>query len=177
MAKAHIDWEKRQITGKSGKIYKISPETITAGRAAEFEIRSILLPYRVNFETIFKLNAKTIDILRGIEIGKIKVGALMEIIQEYENLQKGLYDFQLAKRSTIVEFCGLFCNYEGEDVGNYNEDIIREKYEDWKEIPEVDFFLLCAQAIPYFRDYLRTIKEEIENSPQTGFRSAKLQTK
>lgn len=159
MSKPQIDWEKRQITGKSGRIYKISPETLSAGRAAEFEIRSILLPYRTNFESVYKLNQKTIDALKNIEIGKIKVGLLMEIISELENLQKGLYNFQLNKRSAVVEFCGLFCNYEGEEIGEYNEEIIREKYEDWKEIPEQDFFFLCGQSIPYFKDSLIEIRE------------------
>jgi hypothetical protein len=31
-----IDFEKRTIKGKSGKIYKILPEKLSAGRAAEF---------------------------------------------------------------------------------------------------------------------------------------------
>jgi hypothetical protein len=160
MKKSFIDWEKRTIIGKSGRVYRISPETLSAGRSAEFEIRSILLPYRINFKTMYENVNEMINTLRSIEIGNLKIGTILDLLNKLESQQKGLLDFHIYKRSPAVEFCGLFCIYDGEDVGTYTEDVIREKYEDWVEIPESDFFLLLGKAIPYFRECLVELNQQ-----------------
>lgn len=159
MIKSKIDIENRKIYGRTGKVYTIAPESLSAARASEFEIRTILLPYRTNFETVFKLINKFVTTLREVEIGKTKVGVIYDLINEAELLQKGLLNFQMTKRPAIVELCGLFCIGEGEDVGTYPEELIREKFDEWREIPDQDFFLLCANVIPYFKESLRLLTE------------------
>lgn len=163
MGKGKINWDKRQIVGRSGKVYIISPETLSAKRAAEYEIRAMSLPFRATFETVFKYVHRVVNDFRNLELATLKAGVIFDTIAEGEMLLKGMREYQISHRSPIVEFCALFCNTKEEDVGEWNEDIIRAKYEDWADIPEDDFFLLSTKAIPFFRSSLQVIiKGEIQ---------------
>lgn len=156
-----IDFENRTITGKSGKVYKIVPELISSGRAPEFEIRSILLGYKTDFETLMKMMNEVETILtKGTDNAQ---GNAHKALVKIADFKKGLINFQLNNRSAIVEFASLYCIAEGEDVSTHNEDIIREKFKDWAHIPEVDFFFLSANAIRGFREsYLKYSESEKE---------------
>jgi len=147
-----IDIQKLTITGKSGKVYRIMPESISAARYAEYSLRSSLLAFKTDFETLFTSINKAIEHLR---YGKENsIGNAMNAAALLENIQKGMLSFQENNRPAIIEFVSLFVISEGEDLSKHTEDQIREKYEDWSHIPIVDFFLLASQAIPKFRDYL-----------------------
>jgi hypothetical protein len=151
---AKIDLEKRQIIGSSGKVYKISPETLSSARTPEFEIRSALLAYRTNLEELFKLLAK---VKKGLKEGRT-FGDVADAILDIERYENGLMTFHETQRTPLIEFCALFCIYEGEEVGQFNENIIAEKWEDWKEIPDYDFFLLSLNVIPFFKErYLEAL--------------------
>jgi len=65
-----------------------------------------------------------------------------------------MVNYQLNKRSKIVEFVSLFTTEKDEDVSIHTEEQIRKKYDDWGHIPVADFFLLCANVIPSFKDIL-----------------------
>lgn len=150
-----IDFEKRIIKGKSGKIYKILPEKLSSGRAAEFEIRSALLGFNTDFETIFKKIRKAKNVLSG----STSFGGIIEAHNELEQIEQGLLKFQENKRPAVIEFVSLFCLLDNEDTSTHDEDIIRNKYDDWSNIPIQDFFLLCANVIPSFRENLIAILE------------------
>jgi hypothetical protein len=153
---AKIDFDKRQIIGKSGKIYKISPETLSSARTPEFEIRSALLAYRTNLEELFKLFAK---VKKGLREGRT-FGDIADSLTEIERFEQGLLTFHETKRTPLIEFCALFCIYEGEEIGQFNENIIAEKWEDWSEIPDYDFFLLSLNVIPSFKQrYLEALNQ------------------
>jgi hypothetical protein len=155
--KSKIDFENRVIYGRSGKIYKILPEMLTIGRAAEFEIRSILIGYKTDFETLLKLISNVETRLRNGNTW----GTISDVINDLKDFKQGLINYQLNSRPAIVEFMSLFCIGDGEDTGIHSEEIIREKFEDWREISEQDFFLLCANVIPSFRsNYLQAVKEQ-----------------
>jgi hypothetical protein len=157
--KAKIDIENRKIIGHSGKVYKINPEGLSIGRAAEFQIRGILLGFKTDFETLLKMVDSSVKRLEG---GKT-FGDIADTINELKSFRKGMLDYQLNTRPTIIEFCSLFCIGEGEDIGTHTEDVIREKYDEWKTIPDQDFFFLCANVIPHFREsYLKALKGEQE---------------
>lgn len=167
--KAKIDWDNRQIIGKSGKVYRIMPEMLSTGRTPEFEIRAMTLSHKTDFETIIKLIDKSYNTLYnfGITKDEVKLGSLFDLLEDLKNFRNGLLNFQLNNRSALVEFCALFCISEDEDLGLFNEQIIREKYEDWSEIPEADFFLLSAKAIPYFKQrYLELLSQENQKVEQ-----------
>jgi hypothetical protein len=81
--------------------------------------------------------------------------------------EKGMINFQMNKRSELVEFCYLLCIGENEDVGKFTEDQIIEKWNDWAEIPEADFFFLCTKAISSFRErYLEIMGVKQSNEQQ-----------
>lgn len=152
-----INYEKGIITGKSGKVYKITPETISSARYTEYNIRGALLAYNTDFETIFTRIATAISHLRT---GKENpVGNGMNAINELELILKGMVNYQENSRPAIIEFCSCFCIADGEDVSVHTEDQIRDKYEDWKHIPIYDFFLLATKATPKFKDFLIEILE------------------
>ena len=147
-----IDLQKMIITGKSGKIYKIMPESISAARYSEYSLRSSLLAFKTDFETLFTSINKAIEHLR---YGKENaIGNAMNAASLLENIQKGMINFQENNRPAIIEFVSLFTIAENEDVSKHSEDQIREKYEDWSHIAIVDFFLLVSQAIPKFKECL-----------------------
>jgi hypothetical protein len=154
---AKIDFENRQIIGKSGKVYKISPETLSSARTPEFEIRSSLLAYRTNLEELFKLLAK---VKKGLKEGRT-FGDVADAIHDIERYENGLLTFHETGRTPLIEFCALFCIAEGEDISKFNEDIIREKWEDWNEITDYDFFLLSLNVIPSFKKkYLEALENQ-----------------
>ena len=153
-----IEWNNRTITGISGKVYKIQPELISAGRAPEFEIRGMVLAYRTNLDTLAKLhNEIRITLTKGEDN---MAGNIHKVLTKIEDFDKGILHYLENKRNALLEFASLFCIGEGEEVGIHTEDQIREKYNDWKHIPDADFFFLCQKAIPSFaKRYLEIEKE------------------
>ena len=143
-----IDFEKRIIKGKSGKIYNIVPEKLSVGRSAEFEIRSTLLGFNMDFQTIWK----KLDEAKNTLKNATNFGAMIDGVYKIEEIQGNLKRWSDNQRPQIVEFCSLFCLMENEDVSVHDEEVIRQKYEDWAHIPHADFFFLCANVIPGYRD-------------------------
>lgn len=149
-----IDWEKRTITGKSGKIYKIEPEKIKAGRWPEFEIQSLMLAFGSDFKTFY---TSLIDVRKKLTEIKV-IGDVIGVDKKIENLLAGVATYTERPEPKIIKFCSLFCNAENEDTSQYNENIAKEKFEDWKDIPIESFFLLASEVIPLFKEIYQTIK-------------------
>lgn len=124
-----IDWSNRTITGQSGKVYKILPELISAGRAPEFEIRGMVLGYRTNLDTLAQLHSDIKTILTKGEDNM--AGNIHKVLNKLDDFDKGILHYLENKRNALLEFASLFCIADGEDVGTHSEDIIREKYNDW----------------------------------------------
>lgn len=150
-----IDYEKRIIKGKSGKIYKISPDTISAARYTEFSIRSSLLAFNTDFETLYTRIGTAINHLRNGKENSI--GNSTNAINELEPVIKGMLSYHENQRPAIIEFCSTFCIEDGEDITKHTTDVIAAKYEDWKHINIYDFFLLASNAIPRFKEHLKSI--------------------
>ena len=149
-----IDFEKLTITGKSGKIYRILPKDISAGRFPEYEIRQITLAFNTDFNTVFKTINEVIDVLlKGKDNAQ---GNTYEAVTKLKNIQSGMVNFAENSRPAIIEFVSLFTIAEGEDVSKHTEEQIKAKYEDWANIPIDAFFLLAAKAIPQFRENLQS---------------------
>lgn len=150
-----IDFEKRTIKGKSGKIYNIVPEKLSVGRSAEFEIRSTLLGFNMDFQTIWR---KIDEADKLLEEAK-NFGAMMDASFKLKEIKGNLKRWSDNQRPQIIEFCSLFCLMENEDVSVHDEEVIRQKYDDWSHIPVADFFLLCANVIPGYRDIFLNIAQ------------------
>jgi hypothetical protein len=158
-----IDYEKGIIRGKSGKIYKISIESISSARYTEYLIRSSLLAFNTDFETLFnRINTAISHMRYGKENAQ---GNSSNAIIELESILKGMVNYQENTRPAIIEFCSTFCVLENEDISKHSEDQIKEKYEDWAHIPMIDFFLLASKATPRYREYLKSILENQKAIP------------
>ena len=163
MSKAYIDYEKKQIIGRSGTVYRILPEMLSGGRAPEWEIRGALLGFRTDFETIYRGITEAINALL---YGKDSVvGNSYAAIEKLKAIQKGLLHYQENARAPVIEFISLVTLYDGEDTAQHTEEQIRKKYEDWADIPVVDFILLASKLIPKFHEYY---KERLEAAASEG---------
>jgi len=145
-----INFEQRTITGKSGKVYKIEPESITTGRFAHYEIQSLMLAFSSDFKTFY---TKLIDIQKSINNVKV-LGDVIKISDDVKELLAGIGNYADTNVPKIIRFCALFCNAEDEDTSTINENIYQNKFEDWIEIPVEGFFFLVTNVIPLFKEVL-----------------------
>lgn len=157
-----IDWKNRTLIGKSGRVYKIEPENISAGRWAEFEIQQLQLAYSMEFKAIHDNIAKVLNDLRN---GNNLLKAHSDAIKTLECLHFAISNYTELPIPAILKFCSLFINYDGEDVGKYDPIEVRKKADDWANIPIKDFFLLASEVIPSFRE---TYNAFIQASQQTA---------
>ena len=162
---SRIDWENRIIIGKSGTKYKILPEKISVGRWPKYELWSTLIATRMDMDTFVKT-------LNGIITKVHKAQTFGDMIAPYSELtdmRNGIVRYAETGRPQLIEFASLFClrvDKEGnivEDIGEITEDVIREKYNDWKEIDMNDFFLLVSRHIPQFQQNYRLEVERQRN--------------
>ena len=160
-----IDWEKRIIIGKSGTVYKILPEKISVGRWPKYELWSTLISTRMDMDTFIKTLNSVINRVNKAQ----SFGDMIQPYTELTDLRNGIVKYNETGRPQLVEFAALFClkcDKEGnviEDVGEITEDVIREKYNDWKEIDMNDFFLLVSRHIPSFQENYRLEVERQRN--------------
>ena len=155
-----INWEQRTITGKSGKIYKIEPEKISTKRFREYEILSLMLAFSSDFKTFY---TTLTEIIKQIE-GLTNIGQIFAILSKLKNLVAGIGNYTQNSEPKIIRFCALFCNEENEDVTKFENDMIKDKFDDWGHIPISDFFLLVSELIPSFKKSYQVVKKENEQS-------------
>ena len=151
-----INWEQRTITGKSGKIYKIEPEKISTKRFREYEILSLMLAFSSDFKTFY---TTLTEIIKQIE-GLTNIGQIFVILSKLKNLVAGIGNYTQNSEPKIIRFCALFCNEENEDVTKFENDMIKDKFDDWGHIPISDFFLLVSELIPSFKKSYQVVKKE-----------------
>ena len=147
-----IDFNKRLITGKSRK-YKIEPENLTVGRYQEWVMQANVLAWNTDFQTLYN-DWQTI--LQLSSSGNDVLGAISKIYKLAEKNTEGIKNFVNNDAPKIIKYCTLFCNYEGEDCSKYDPVVAMEKYNDWANIPIVDFFSLAAKATPLLPQTLRS---------------------
>ena len=158
-----INWEQRTITGISGRIYKIQPEMISSKRFREYEIMSLVLAFSTDFHTYYKelveIKKKLVEL-----VGKHDGQKLLDLANKTDNLIQGIDYFTKNSVPKLHRFCATFCTYEGEDITKFEDEMLKEKSDDWGAIPYADFFLLVSELIPSFGDVyrLRNTKELIK---------------
>lgn len=151
-----IDLKAKTITGKSGKVYRIDPENISAGRFHHYMIQSATVGLGITFQEIFD---SYVAMLKAVTTGNDILKALATVKNECESKLKIVDKYTAQTAPKIIEFCALFCIEDGEDVGQYDEALVARKFEDWKHIPLNSFFLLSSMAIPAFQENYRSMLE------------------
>jgi hypothetical protein len=153
-----IDFKQGVIKGKSGKIYKISPETLSVHRFPFWEIYTSTLAFSMSYQQIAEVFVNIINELSkpltGITIANIlnECNQRLDIVKNHPNAES---------IPRVVSFCATFCVTDDEDLSKFDDALVRQKHEDWKHIPIQDFFLLYRNLIPTFnKDYQNQIQKE-----------------
>lgn len=150
MKKSYLDWENRLIVGRTGQKYKISPETISFGRWPLYELWSTLITVGMDNITFTEKINECRKLAHNIKVS----GDLIKLANNLDDFGDRINRQQELGRNQLTEFFSIFCikiDDNGniiEDVGDLKEDLIREKYNDWKEIDSRDFFLLLPKVVP-----------------------------
>ena len=155
---SYIDWDKRIIVGKSGKVYNIAPEKIASKLWAQYQIRGSLLAFNMSLESLVTRQRQGIECLRnGKENSQ---GNTANALTYFEGIFDGFRKYVDNDFNATIEFLSIFCKTENEPVDQNDESIIRRKYDDWSEIPQADLFYLSQRSTPWYQDYLKMQVEE-----------------
>lgn len=143
-----VNWEKREITGISGTIYRIEPSNISVGRFAEYEVLSLMLGFNSDFKTFYT----TLNEISH-ELGQVKIlGDVINLKEKVNQLIAAVGNYVENSAPKIIRFCSLFCNEAGEDVSTFTNEQVKKKFDDWAHLPIADFFLLGSSVIPYLQE-------------------------
>ena len=155
-----IDFKNKTIKGKSGKVYRIDPENISAGRWMAYQRLSLSISVSQSFQDVFN---RIVAIRQAISSGNDILSAIDQVKHQSDEFIENVKKYGLNDAPSPIELCATFCNAEGEDAGVWNDEIIMSKYEDWKHIPIKDFFFLSAMATPGFiEEYQNLTGQSIE---------------
>jgi len=157
-----INYELKQFTGISGKVYKIEADTISTKRFREYEILSLMLAFGSDFKTFYDSLVEISKSMGELNLNKITFNDIEKLKIKTQNLIAGIGNYTQTSEPKIIRFCALFCNTEGEDISLFTDEMIKAKYDDWGNIPISDFFLLVSELIPEFRNVYSLIKKETE---------------
>lgn len=152
-----INWEKRQIVGKSGTIYKIEPENLSTGRYNEYILQGSMLAFMCDFNGLYSDWDK---VERFCTTGNDVLKAITETAKIADRNKKTIASFTQNEPAKVIKFCSLVCIAPGEDVSIYDPVLTKQKFDDWAHIPINDFFLLQLELMNGLRKHLRNLQEE-----------------
>lgn len=151
-----IDFKSKEFMANGHK-YIIS-DKITIRRFAEYQKLMPRLTYGLGFDEIFK-NLKT----AYANLNKQNFADAAIIIH---NVMNGISNVEESSRiHPALKMAALFINRENEDIKDYNEELIKEKIEDWAKegFNMSDFFTMSLNSISGFREayqeYIQKNKE------------------
>ncbi len=145
----------------NGNTYRFS-KTMCIDRFIEFERLQAHVGFGKDFKNIYDVLKETYELLNK--------GKMADAAVKIHNLLNGIA-MNLEKRDhPILEMCALFLNRDDENVKEYNEDIMKQKMEDWRieGYSIEDFFQLAFNFvegfIPAYEEIIQNISEEAETS-------------
>lgn len=143
----------------NGRKYKVTT-SLSVERWTEFEIAQIEMGFGVTFSDMVRaLNKIYADANKG-KLADVAVTA-------YNTLQ-GIKTRIEDRTHPVLKICALFINYEGEDAGKWDEDIAKEKQNDWKAagMPMDYFFRFALNAVenllPVYAEISRSTSKFME---------------
>lgn len=151
-----IDIAKKELTGKSGKVYRIELGNVSVGRYQIYERMATTLLFGTEPAALFKTFA---EIYKTATTGDSTLAALHKIAE----LSHGQM-LKVKEATTIKDefvFCSLFINSEDEDRSQWDISLAERKVADWSEYDPRDFFLLSRSGI---EDYVNVLSH-IETLP------------
>lgn len=146
-----VDFDKPYIEA-NGKKYKIYKE-LTIARYKIMEQLEVEFYYGFTMKDMFeRLKAGWKDLNSGkLADSAVKIYQVME----------GVADRIDEREPVVLRLCSLFLCTEGEDLSAWDEDLAKEKINDWQEEGYAmnDFFTLVANLVPGFiKHYQETLE-------------------
>jgi hypothetical protein len=158
-----IDFDQGYFYDKHGKKVLIQINRLSVARYSKYIQFTPQVSFGVNFEElfdsfkkIFEATTNGSDIMKGLHTASTEAMNQMEAI-------KGLLDD--VRRPAVLWFCALFCNYEDENIAEWDQDKMQQKIDAWDNINIYDFFVLAINAIKGLKDEylkLREVVQELE---------------
>lgn len=141
----------------NGNLYRIMIEDITLSRYEIYERYALEVGFGSTFEEIFETLKKIYD---TTTTGESPLKALHEASLLAMNQLHGIKKYDEREPPSVLKFCTLFINKEGEDITKWSEHLAKEKINDWTKegIAVQDFFLLASSAIRGFLDAFRVVE-------------------
>lgn len=137
----------------NGNLYLVET-TLSIERYAEFQILEKELGYGVSFKVLFEKIKKVYD---NLNKGKFADSAVA-----INNILTGIS--KLEERTPVVlKICALFINRADEDRTKFNQDVINNKINDWREegLDMMYFFTLAGNSVSGFLEIYNKITQSI----------------
>ncbi len=161
-----IDFEKKELIGKSGKTYFIEEE-VTVVRFQEFEKLQTHVGFGVDFSGVvnkLKDAYKKLNDSKPMDAGIILHNLMNGIVHKIEN-----------RSHPIMELCALFVNEKDEDRGVVNKDEMKRKIDDWDQYSANDFFQLAfslvKNLIPVYEEISQSISQQKKTEKKNTIKS------
>lgn len=139
-----IPFAEKKFTGKSGVVYSIQLDDVATGRFQIYERMALRLAFGLDlkgifgsFAEIYKLGTSGDETLKAIH-------SMNMIAYQQMNKIRDAGDDQF---HDAILFCTIFCNAPGENLSKWDQDLAKQKMDDWIEYSHRDFFLLSRSGI------------------------------
>ncbi len=125
----------------NGRTYRVKTR-LSVARWIQFEIAQIELAHGVSFADMIKNWQTAYDLANKMKLADIAVLAHNQLTSIATRLED--------RTHPVLKICSLFVNYDGEDEIHWDEDLVKEKQNDWTEegYSMQDFFQLAYQLVP-----------------------------
>jgi len=154
-----IDFNAKELIGKTGTKYRIELDSISVGRYKQYEIKAMELGFGTNYKGVFETLSA---IHKAATTGDSTLAALHKITElaygQMTKLKSG------AEYKDEFIFCTLFINAEDEDRSVWDMNLAERKIADWVEYDARDFFLCAFSGIEGYTNALART-EKIPSPP------------
>jgi len=148
----------------NGVKYRFS-SNMCIDRFIEFERLQAHVGFGKDFQNMYTVLKDTYELLNK--------GKLADASVKIHNLIQGIATNLDKRDHPILEMCALFINREDEDVKTYDEDVMKQKIEDWRKegYSIEDFFQLAFNFvegfIPAYNEIIQDISDKAEEMVKT----------
>lgn len=139
----------------NGKVYLIQPNKLSIERFAMYEKLGLELGFGVGYKEIFEAFA---SVYQALTTGNEVMASHHKAVTICYNQMQSIKSQGDTRIPAQVLFCTLFCNVEGENLAEWDEDLANRKINDWKVegLNVVSFFHLAVTFLNGLTETLQT---------------------
>lgn len=145
----------------NGKTYRVKTK-LSVTRWIQFEIAQIELAHGVSFADMIKNWQTVYDLCNKMKLADAAVLAHNQLTSIATRLED--------RTHPVLKICSLFVNYDGEDEVQWDEDLAKEKQNDWtiEGYSMQDFFQLAYQLVPQLLAVLDETSHSISKKQESN---------